>query len=49
MKFKEALAKLVAHKEIEIISVDGARRHSSNTITDKDQLMPTRQGIFSFF
>jgi three-Cys-motif partner protein len=49
MKFKEALAKLVAHKEIEIISVDGARRHSSNTITDKDQLMPTRQGIFRFF
>jgi three-Cys-motif partner protein len=48
-KFKEALSKLVAHKEIEIVSVDGARRHSSNTITDKDQLLPARQSIFDFF
>ena len=47
-KFKEALATLVAHKEIEIVSGDGTRRHSSNTITDKDQLIPARQSIFDF-
>jgi len=45
-KFKEELAKLVAHKEIEIVSIDGSRRHSSNTITDKDQLIGRLARVF---
>lgn len=42
-KYKEALAKLVALKEIEIKSPDGKRRFKASTITDKDQLLQPRQ------
>jgi len=47
-KYKEALARLVQHREIEIVSADGSRRRSSSTITDKDQLVPARQTSFGF-
>ena len=47
-KYKEALALLVQHKEIEIISSDGNRRLKASTITDRDQLVPSRQTSFTF-
>ncbi len=47
-KYKEALARLVAQKEIEIVSLDGSHRHKATTIGDKDQLIPSRQGNFGF-
>lgn len=47
-KYKEALAKPIQYKEIEIISLDGNRRLKASTITDKDQLVPSRQTSFGF-
>lgn len=47
-KYKEALALLVQHKEIDIISPDGYRRLKASTITDKDQLLACRQTSFTF-
>jgi three-Cys-motif partner protein len=46
-KYKEALALLVQHKEIEIISSDGNRRLKASTITDRDQLLASRQASFT--
>lgn len=46
--YKEALERLVQHKEIVIVSPDGARRLRASTITDKDQLLPAAQKTFSF-
>lgn len=46
--YKEALGRLVQHKEIEIVGSDGARRLKASTITDKDQLLPTVQKSFHF-
>lgn len=48
-KYKEALANLVAQKDIEIVSPDGSRRHKATTIGDKDQLVPSRQPSFDFW
>lgn len=42
-KYKEALAKLVAEKDIEIQSPEGKRRLKATTIKDRDQLLPARQ------
>jgi hypothetical protein len=47
-KYKEALVKLAQQKEIDIISIDGSRRHKASTITDKDQLVPSKQYNFGF-
>lgn len=47
-KYKEALARLVQQREIEIFSPDGARRLRASTITDKDQLLPSKQKAFIF-
>jgi three-Cys-motif partner protein len=47
-KYKEAIARLALQKEIEIISPDGHRRRSASTITDKDQLIPSRQATFTW-
>ena len=47
-KYKEALARLVQLKEIEIVSPDGGRRYKASTVTDKDQLVPSRQTSFGF-
>jgi three-Cys-motif partner protein len=47
-KYREALARLVALKEIEIQSPDGRRRLRASTITDKDQLLPSRQARIIF-
>jgi three-Cys-motif partner protein len=48
MKYKEALARLAQQKEIEIVSPDGNRRQKASTITDKDQLVPSKQTNFGF-
>lgn len=48
MKYKEALARLTQLKEIEIVSPDGNRRQKASTITDKDQLVPSKQTSFGF-
>lgn len=42
-KYKGALAKLVAEKDIEIQSPKGERRLSATTIKDGDRLLPARQ------
>lgn len=42
-KYKDALAKLVAEKDIEIQSPEGRRRLKATTIKDGDQLLPARQ------
>ena len=47
-KYKEALARLVQQKDIDIISPDGSRRLKASTITDKDQLIPSQQISFQF-
>jgi three-Cys-motif partner protein len=47
-RYKEALERLVQHKEISIVAPDGARRLKASTITDKDQLLPTQQKTFGF-
>lgn len=47
-KYKEALATLAQTKEIEIVSPKGNRRLTSTTITDKDQLIPSKQISFGF-
>ncbi len=47
-KYKEAVARLVQEKEIEIVTPDGGRRFKANRITDKDQLRPPRQKTFVF-
>lgn len=47
-KYKEALALLVQEKDIDIISPDGSRRLKASTITDKDQLIPSKQTSFDF-
>jgi len=47
-KYKEALARLIQQKDIEIISPDGNRRLKASTITDKDQLIPSQQTAFQF-
>lgn len=47
-KYKEALAKLVQQREIEILSPTGAQRLRARTITDKDQLLPLKQKTFVF-
>lgn len=41
--YKRALEDLVSHKEIEIVSPDGARRFKSSTIRDDDVLRPAMQ------
>lgn len=48
VKYKEAIAKLATQKEIEIVGLDGSRRRSANTITDRDQLIPAKQTSFVF-
>ena len=47
-KYKEALARLVQLKEIEIVSPEGGRRYKASTVTDKDQLVPSKQTSFGF-
>jgi hypothetical protein len=47
-KYKEAIARLAHQKDIEILAPDGSRRWSANTISDKDQLVPSRQASFLF-
>jgi three-Cys-motif partner protein len=47
-RYKNALERLVQHKEIEIVALDGARRFKASTITDKDQLLPATQKTFGF-
>lgn len=47
-RYKEALVRLVQLKEIEIVSPEGGRRHKASTVTDKDQLVPSRQASFGF-
>lgn len=47
-KYKEALALLVQEKDIDIISPDGSRRLKASTITNKDQLIPSKQTSFDF-
>jgi len=47
-RYKDALERLVQHKEIEIVAPDGARRLKASTITDKDQLLPSAQKTFGF-
>lgn len=47
-KYKEALSQLVQQKDIEVVSPDGKRRLKASTITDKDQLVPSRQTSFRF-
>ena len=46
--YKEALERLVQHKEIAIVGPDGSRRLKASTITDKDQLVPAKQTTFGF-
>lgn len=48
-RYKEALGRLVQHKEIAVVAPDGARRLKASTITDKDQLLPAPQKAFSGF
>jgi three-Cys-motif partner protein len=48
IRYKEALERLVQHKEIEITAPDGARRLKASTITDKDQLTAASQTTFMF-
>ncbi|UXI66099.1 hypothetical protein N4264_15225 [Tahibacter amnicola] len=48
VRYKEALERLVQHKEIDIVGQDGARRLKASTITDKDQLLPATQKTFGF-
>jgi three-Cys-motif partner protein len=47
-KYKEALSQLVQQKDIDIVSPDGKRRLKASTITDKDQLIPSRQTSFKY-
>ena len=47
-RYKEALERLVQHKEIVIVSPDGERRLRASTITNKDQLRPAAQKTFGF-
>jgi three-Cys-motif partner protein len=42
-KYKQALARLAQHKEIQIVSLKGGHRHSASTITDTDRLVVPRQ------
>lgn len=42
-KFREALASLAAHGEIEIVGPNGEQRRSANAITGKDQLVASNQ------
>jgi three-Cys-motif partner protein len=46
-KFREALASLAAHGEIEIIGPNGEQRRSANSISGKDQLLaPSQRRLF---
>lgn len=47
-KYKEALSRLASQKEIHILGPDGSRRWSANTITDRDQVVPSKQASFTF-
>ena len=47
-KYKEARARLVAQKEIEIVSPDGSHHFKSSMIGDKDQIIPSRPMFFGF-
>ena len=47
-RYKNALERLVQHKEIEIVAPDGARHLRASTITDRDQLLPAKQKTFGF-
>jgi hypothetical protein len=47
-KYKQALAKLAQHNEIEIVSPDGKHRYKATTISDKDQLVAPTQRTFIF-
>ncbi len=47
-KYKEALCQLVQQKDIDIVSPDDKRRLKASTITDKDQLVPSRQTSFKY-
>lgn len=47
-KYKEALAKLVDLKEIEIESPEGKRRLRASTIKDMDRLLPAKQKTIIF-
>lgn len=42
-KYKQALATLAQHKEIQIVSAKGGRRHSASTIVDDDRLITPSQ------
>jgi len=42
-KYKQALAQLAQHKEIQIVSPTGGYHHSATTITDMDRLVVPRQ------
>jgi three-Cys-motif partner protein len=48
LKYKDALAQLVARKVIDIIGADGSKRYKASTIGDKDQLVPSKQTSFFF-
>lgn len=47
-KYKAALAALAQHKEIQIVSTKGGRRHSASTIVDGDRLVTSAQRSFGF-
>ncbi|WP_020481805.1 three-Cys-motif partner protein TcmP [Methylomonas sp. MK1] len=47
--YREAIGCLIDYKQVEVISENGARRKSPNTIHDKDQIIAPRQRlIFEF-
>lgn len=46
--FKEVVASLVDHKDVEVHGRDGARRTKASTIRDDDQIVPVRQAKFQF-
>ncbi len=48
LRYKEALARLVQHRDIAILGPDGERRLKATTITDKDQLIRAKQSSFGF-
>jgi three-Cys-motif partner protein len=47
-KYKQALATLAQHKEIQIVSAKGSHRHSASTIVDGDRLVAHRQRSLVF-
>jgi len=47
-KYKEAIARLISQKDIQVISPEGNQRQKASTIGDKDQLIPSSQSTFGF-